>query len=102
MTDPLDRPAIRLLAIEALHRSIGLLNEPAYARLRLEPDRDVAFADLELDSLSTLEALMEIEEAVAVELDPELLPRLVTLDGLVDHILASRAQTSRADARPGT
>ena len=72
MTDPLDRPAIRLLAIEALHRSIGLLNEPAYARLRLEPDRDVAFADLELDSLSTLEALMEIEEAVAVELDPEL------------------------------
>ena len=64
MTDPLDRPAIRLLAIEALHRSIGLLNEPAYARLRQEPERDLAFADLELDSLSTLEMLMEIEEAV--------------------------------------
>ncbi|MDA0219412.1 MAG: acyl carrier protein [Proteobacteria bacterium] len=91
MTDPLDRPAIRLLAIEALHRSIGLLNEPAYARLRQEPERDLAFADLELDSLSTLEMLMEIEEAVGIELDPELLPELVTLDALVEHIMASRA-----------
>lgn len=96
MTAPLDQPAIRLLAIEALHRSIGLLNEPAYARLRQEPERDLAFADLELDSLSTLEVLMEIEEAVEVELDPELLPELVTLNALVDHILASRA-----DARSG-
>ena len=91
MTDPLDRPAIRLLAIEALHRSIGLLNEPAYARLRQEPERDLAFADLELDSLSTLEMLMEIEEAVGIELDPELLPELGTLDALVEHIMASRA-----------
>lgn len=91
MTDPLDRPAIRLLAIEALHRSIGLLNEPAYARLRQEPERDLVFADLELDSLSTLEMLMEIEEAVGIELDPELLPELVTLDALVEHIMASRA-----------
>ena len=91
MTDPLDRPAIRLLAIEALHRSIGLLNEPAYARLRQEPELDLVFADLELDSLSTLEMLMEIEEAVGIELDPELLPELVTLDALVEHIMASRA-----------
>ena len=91
MTDPLDRPAIRLLAIEALHRSIGLLNEPAYARLRQEPERDLAFADLELDSLSTLDMLMEIEEAVGIELDPELLPELGTLDALVEHIMASRA-----------
>ena len=91
MTDPLDRPAIRLLAIEALHRSIGLLNEPVYARLRQEPERDLVFADLELDSLSTLEMLMEIEEAVGIELDPELLPELVTLDALVEHIMASRA-----------
>ena len=47
--------------------------------------------DLELDSLSTLEMLMEIEEAVGIELDPELLPELVTLDALVEHIMASRA-----------
>lgn len=91
MTHPLDRPAIRMLAIDALHRSIGLLNEPAYARLRQEPERDLAFADLELDSLSTLEVLMEIEEAVGIELDPKLLPELVTLNGLVEHIVAGRA-----------
>jgi hypothetical protein len=46
VTATLDRPAIRSLAIEALHRSIGLLNDPAYARLRQEPARDIAFADL--------------------------------------------------------
>ena len=80
--------------IESVHSvllSIGLLNEPAYARLRQEPERDLVFADLELDSLSTLEMLMEIEEAVGIELDPELLPELVTLDALVEHIMASRA-----------
>lgn len=96
MTAVLDRDAVRLLAIEALHRSIGLLNDPAYARIRQEPSRDLVFAELELDSLSTLEVLMEIEEAVEVELDPELLPELETLSGLVDFIVANRA-----DARPG-
>ncbi len=90
MTATLDRPAIRLLAIEALHRSIGLLNDPAHARLREETGRDIAFADLELDSLSTLEVLMEIEEAVGIELDPELLPELETLNGLVGYIADNR------------
>ena len=81
-----------LLIARPAHQPVsGLLNEPAYARLRQEPERDLVFADLELDSLSTLEMLMEIEEAVGIELDPELLPELVTLDALVEHIMASRA-----------
>jgi acyl carrier protein len=34
---------------------------------------------------------MEIEEAVGIELDPELLPELATLDGLVGYIASARA-----------
>lgn len=92
MTDAARTPAaIRLLVIDALHQSIGLLNEPAHVRLKERPDRDLAFADLELDSLSTLEVLMEVEEATGVELDPELLPELATLDGLVAYVAARQA-----------
>ena len=95
MSVPMDRPAVRALALEALHKATGLLDDPAHARLRQDGDRDVAFAELELDSLSTLEILMELEDATGLELDPELLPELATLNGLVDHVVALCG-----DARP--
>lgn len=84
----MDRAAIRALAIEALHRSTGLLNDPAFAALRRDTTRDLAFSEIALDSLSTLEVLMEIEDATGIELDPDLLPELGTVDRLVDHIHA--------------
>jgi len=92
MNESMDRPAIRALVIEALHRATGLLNEPAFAGLRGDATRDLAFADIELDSLSILEVLMELEDATGVELDPDLVPELGTLDRLVDHIEALRGR----------
>jgi len=88
MTGALTKPAIRKITIDALHRSIGLLNGPVHVCLPGEPDRDLAFEGLELDSLTTLEVLMEIEDASGVEFDPELLPELGTLNHLVDYVVA--------------
>ena len=97
MTAALDRSGIREVVIGSLHESIGFLNDPRYARVGDAREMDIAFEELELDSLSTLEVLMEIEEKTGVELDPELLPELRTLNGLVDYIAVKQPGAGSGD-----
>ncbi len=71
-----------LEVIRALDAVTGILNQPDVAH-RLMAGDDVAFADLDLDSLSTLEMIMQIEDRFGVELDVDMVSQQVSVDGLV-------------------
>lgn len=73
---------VRAEVIRALDAVTGILNQPDVAH-RLMAGDDVAFADLDLDSLSTLEMIMQIEDRFGVELDVDMVSQQVSVDGLV-------------------
>ncbi len=58
------------LVIAALEKASGANTSPdVFADLR--NGKDVAFEDLEMDSLSRFEVIMQIEEALDIELDED-------------------------------
>lgn len=76
---------VREIVIKALDRAAGLLTEPGTARLVMTGG-DLDLAGLELDSLTNLELIMEIEDIFGIELDAEIVAAQQTLNALVAHI----------------
>ncbi len=66
-------------ALDVIARVTG---EP---RERLRPEMDLV-ADLRLDSARALELLVALEDALAVELDPEAVAGLNTVGDVVRHL----------------
>lgn len=85
----------RTVVVEALDKIIGLKGNPVFARAMVAGS-DIKLTDLEMDSLSRMEAIMLIEEALNIELDDDEVLEQVTLNGLVDYI--ERRVGSDADA----
>jgi acyl carrier protein len=55
--------------LEALHAACGALDDPRLAVHARDPDHDVAFADLDIDSFTAIEVALAIEDRTGVELD---------------------------------
>ena len=85
---------IRDTVIRALDRATGLLNVPETARMVMGGG-DLAFDTLELDSLTNLEMIMEIEDSLGIELNADEVAAHATLSALVAYI------TSQIPARAG-
>jgi acyl carrier protein len=84
------RTSTREIVIAALHRSIGLLNDPVLAPRVLAGD-DLPFSALEMDSLDLFEVIMEIEDRMGLELDADDVAAQPGLVALVEFLDQSRA-----------
>ena len=76
---------IRKTVIAALDKSINVLRDPEIGP-RLLKGEDVAFDDMELDSLSVFEVLMFVEEELGIELETDEIEDIETVNGLVDFL----------------
>lgn len=65
--------------------------------LRLENGEDVKLEDLSIDSLDLFEVIMQIEDALNIELDVDEVVAQGTVKGLTDFV-AQRSQGALADA----
>jgi acyl carrier protein len=83
--------SLRDVVIGALDRVTGVMNVPATAR-GLMAGQDLAFDTLDIDSLSLLEIVMQLEDALGVELDADEVAAQRSVDGVV-RFLAQRMAT---------
>lgn len=81
---------IRKAVVDALHAATGVLNDPVAGRTLLAGE-DFRFASLEMDSLTLFEMMMNIEEALGLELDADEVAEHETLSALVAWLDSRRA-----------
>jgi acyl carrier protein len=79
--------SLRDVVVAALNKATGVLNEPEMARQILS-GADVAFADLDLDSLTMFEMIMEIEEQLGIEMNLDAVAEAKGLDEVVAYLRA--------------
>ncbi|MCX7289381.1 MAG: phosphopantetheine-binding protein [Rhodobacterales bacterium] len=84
---------IRRVVIAALDKSVGLLDRPSLAPVALSGG-DFALSELDIDSLSTYEIIMQLEDELGIDLPPAAVASTTTLDDLVDVV------TRAVEARP--
>ncbi len=77
----------RDIVIEALNKATGILNEPEMAR-RILGGGDVRFDEMEIDSLSLFEVIMEVEERLGIELDADLVAAQPSIDAFAGYLAA--------------
>jgi acyl carrier protein len=80
----------RDIVIAALHKSIGLLNDPGHAPAVLA-GKDLEFSRIEIDSLDLFEVIMEIEDRMGLELDADDVAAQPSLHALVEFLDRARA-----------
>jgi acyl carrier protein len=74
--------SIRALVVKALDDTADILSNARFAQALAE-GQDIDLEDIGVDSLSRFEAIMQIEEALGIELDDDELTEQQTLNGLV-------------------
>ena len=74
--------SIRALVVKALDDTDDILSNARFAQALAE-GQDIDLEDIGVDSLSRFEAIMQIEEALGIELDDDELTEQQTLNGLV-------------------
>lgn len=79
----------RDIVIAALHKSVGLLDDPKHAPAVLGGE-DLIFSEIELDSLDLFEVIMEIEDRMGLELDADDVADQPSLHALVAFLERSR------------
>ncbi|MFN7223684.1 MAG: acyl carrier protein [Paracoccaceae bacterium] len=77
--------SVRSVVIDALDKTVGLRGNPVFAAA-LIAGTDIRLGDLEIDSLSRMEAIMLIEEALCIEIDDDEVLEQDTLNGLISYI----------------
>ena len=82
---------LRDVVIAALDSVTGVMNIPETAR-GLMAGQNLAFDTLDIDSLALLEIVMELEDALGVELDADEVAAQGSVDGLAQY-LAKRTAT---------
>lgn len=86
MTDnPPTKDDLRTVVVNALHAATGVLNDPVRGRALLAGE-DLSFAELDIDSLTMLEMLMEIEDQLGLEIDADEVAEHETLAALIYHL----------------
>jgi acyl carrier protein len=76
---------LRKVVIEALNKASGALNEPEMART-LMSGGDVPFAELDMDSLTMFEMIMDVEEKLGIELDADQVASKSGVDEFVSYL----------------
>jgi acyl carrier protein len=71
-----------------------------FADASLAGDPDASFAELGLDSVHAAHFIVELEEWLGVELDPELIYEHPTVADLARHVFARHFAGDSGDARP--
>ncbi|MEO8243415.1 MAG: acyl carrier protein [bacterium] len=79
----------RDIVVAALHKSIGLLNDPIHAP-QILAGHDLEFSEIELDSLDLFEVIMEIEDRMGLELDADDVAAQPSLHALVAFLNAAQ------------
>jgi acyl carrier protein len=85
----------RTVVLDALDATIGIKGNPEFAKAQIAGE-DIDLVELNIDSLSRMEAIMMIEEALDIEIDDDEVLEQKTVNGLIAYI-EQRAGT-RADA----
>lgn len=83
---------IRNVVIEALSQTVGLLDRTSLAPIALSGG-DFALSELDIDSLSTYEIIMHIEDELHIEIAPDtvmLAKTLAELISAIDHIVHTK------------
>ena len=80
---------IRDVVVRALDEAVGILRDPAHGPAVLRGE-DLKFADLDLDSLSTFEMLMFIEDELGIDIELDEVEDLPGIAALTQY-LGSRA-----------
>ena len=76
---------IRNAVIAALDQTTGLMDRPSLASVVLSGG-DFALAELDIDSLSTYEIIMQLEDALGIDISPAAIASTTTLADLVDVV----------------
>lgn len=79
----------REIVVAALHKSIGVLDDPAHAPAILA-GKDIEFSRIEIDSLDLFEVIMEIEDRMGLMLDADDVAAQPSLDALVAYLDRAR------------
>ena len=82
---------LRATVIAALDRVTGVMNQPDTARALMAGD-DLLFDTLDIDSLSLMEMVMALEDALGIELDGDEVAATRSVDGLVTFLAIRTAQ----------
>ena len=77
--------SVRTVVLNALDKIVGLKSNPAYVKA-LVAGSNISLTDLNMDSLSRMEAIMLIEEALGIEIDDDEVLEQDTLDGLISYL----------------
>jgi len=89
MTESAAAPSTRDIVIAALHKSVGILNDPSHAPALLS-GKDLDFRQVEIDSLDLFEVIMEIEDRMGLMLDADDVAQQPSLDALVAYLDKAR------------
>lgn len=81
----------RALLVSTLHDASGALDNGSLSPRLNDPNGEIRIEELEIDSLTTIEWGMKIEEQAGIEIDPAVLKEFETLGELAAH-LAAKAQ----------
>ena len=84
-TAPLAAADIRKIVIDALQLATGFLDDADTMKAILSR-QDLRFEDLDLDSLSRFEVIMEIEDKLSIELDDDEVVQFATLHQLIRYL----------------
>jgi len=60
----------RDIVIAALHEAVGVLDDPVHAP-KLKAGEDIPLSSIDIDSLSTFEVVMQLEDELGLELDAD-------------------------------
>ena len=80
------RSEARLKILQALDVASYVLNDPNVGPRLRDPNADVLFRELGLDSLAAIECCMALEESVGLEIDPADLATHGSIDKLAGYI----------------
>ena len=77
--------SVRTVVLDALDKTVGLRGNPVFAKAMLD-GTDIRLNDLDIDSLSRMEAIMLIEEALGIEVDDDEVMEQETLNSLIEFV----------------
>jgi acyl carrier protein len=78
--------------VAELHEANGFLNDQRFSARMKDASSDIPFEEFGLDSLSTMEICMAVEEKVGIEIDLGDLVRFPSVNALARHIAESASQ----------
>jgi acyl carrier protein len=91
ISDPIEAMTFetaRGFVLKALHGACGLLNDPLFARRLDDPNSDIDFSELELDSLGMVQATLALEDETGIEVDVGELVNHATVNSLSELVVA--------------